>query len=105
MGANGKMGNKVSTCLYINKKVLENAKQAGLNVSKVSENALVEAIGLLSGPKLETVLNSQAPFDLEGRGRDSNPGARLHRPVDYQATCSTHTFFCEMFLKSLSTLY
>jgi len=47
MGARGEMVTKVNTCLYIDKGVLENAKRLGLNISKVSENALVEAIGLL----------------------------------------------------------
>jgi post-segregation antitoxin (ccd killing protein) len=84
MGANGKMGIKKSTCIYLNKEILETAKQMGLNVSRVSENALKEAIDRLTEPKRETGLNSQA--DREGRGRDSNPGARLHRPVGYQAT-------------------
>jgi hypothetical protein len=39
MGARGEMGSKASTCLYLDKKIVETAKQAGLNVSKVSENA------------------------------------------------------------------
>ena len=78
------MRKKVSTCLYSDKRVLETAKRVGLNVSRVSENALFEAIGRLSEPKRETGLGSQA--GIEGRGRDSNPGDRLHRPVDYQAT-------------------
>jgi hypothetical protein len=67
------MGNRKSTCLYINKKVLETAKQMGLNVSRVSENALKEAIERLNEPKLGTSLRS--PPHCEGRGRDSNPGA------------------------------
>jgi hypothetical protein len=73
MGACGKMGNKVSTCLYIDKGVLENAKRFGLNISKVSENALIEAINRLTEPKLGTSLSSLPR--REGRGRDSNPGA------------------------------
>ena len=80
------MGKKVSTCLYIDKGVLETAKKLGLNLSKVSENALVEAISKLTGTKLETSLGSRAPREDEGRGRDLNPGARLHRPIGYQAT-------------------
>ena len=80
----GIMNNKVSTCLYIDKDVLETAKQMGLNVSRVSENALKEAIGRLTELERETGLQSKARG--EGRGRDSNPGARLHRPVGYQAT-------------------
>ena len=42
---------KVSACLYIGRGVLETAKRLGLNVSRVSENALVEAIGRLQGPE------------------------------------------------------
>ena len=73
------MGSKKSTYLYLNREVVETAKKLGLNVSRVSENALVEAIERLKGPKRETSLNSQA--DFEGRDRDLNPGAGLHRPV------------------------
>jgi integrase/recombinase XerD len=69
---------KVSTCLYVSREVLANAKQLGLNVSKVSENALVEAIGRLRGPKPAT--GSACDEFGEGRDRDLNPGARLHRP-------------------------
>ena len=78
------MVTKVNTCIYLDREVLETAKEIGLNVSKVSENALIEAIGRLSGPELGTGLKSRPRG--EGRGRDSNPGARLHRPVGYQAT-------------------
>ena len=70
------MGNKASTCLYIDKGVLETAKQVGLNISKIAENALIEAIGRLTGPKRETGLSSPPRRE----GRDLNPGARLHRP-------------------------
>jgi len=75
MGARGNMGNKVSTCLYIDRKILETAKRVGLNVSRVSENALIEAVGRLEGPEPETGLRSQPQFCFEGRGRASNPGA------------------------------
>jgi hypothetical protein len=51
----------------------------GLNVSKVSENALIEAIGRLRGPEQGNGLRSRA--EVEGRDRDSDPGAGLHRPV------------------------
>jgi len=40
---------KVSACLYISREVLEAAKEAGLNISRVAENALIEAIGRLDG--------------------------------------------------------
>jgi hypothetical protein len=39
MGANGKMGNRKSTCLYLDKEIVETARRIGLNVSRVSENA------------------------------------------------------------------
>ena len=84
MGACVKVGSKKSTCLYINKEILETAKQIGLNISKVSENALIKAIRRLGGPDPGSGLDSRPR--LEGRGRDLNPGARLHRPVGYQAT-------------------
>ena len=80
------MGSKISTCLYIDKGVLETAKQLGLNVSSVAENGLIEAVRRLNGANPETDSNSQPNLDCEGRGRDLNPGARLHRPMGYQAT-------------------
>ena len=80
------MGSKVSTCLYIDKGVLEAARRVGLNISKVSENALVEAVGRLNGSEFKTGSRSQPENPWEGRGRDLNPGARLHRPIGYQAT-------------------
>ncbi len=78
--------NRVSTCLYIDKEVLRTAKDLGLNVSRVSENALAEAIGRLEGPEPETGVRNRSVSGLWGRGRDLNPGARLHRPIGYQAT-------------------
>jgi len=73
------MTSKKSTCLYLDSKIVETARRFGLNVSKVSENALVEAIGRLRGMKQENGLNSTPR--AEGRDRDSNPGAGLHRSV------------------------
>jgi post-segregation antitoxin (ccd killing protein) len=73
------MGKKKSTCLYLDAIVVETARKLGLNISKVSENALIQAIRKLRSPEQETDLNSRA--NLEGRDRDSNPGAGLHRPV------------------------
>jgi hypothetical protein len=43
-------GGKVSACLCISREVLETARRSGLNLSRVSENALIEAIGRLQGP-------------------------------------------------------
>jgi post-segregation antitoxin (ccd killing protein) len=44
-------GGKVSTCLYIDKEVLETARLIGLNISRASENGLIGAIARLSRPK------------------------------------------------------
>ena len=60
------MGSKNSTCLYLDREVVATAKRMGLNVSKVSENALKEAIDRLKGPKPETRLDSSPPS--KGRG-------------------------------------
>ena len=87
------MTNKTSTCLYIDRGVLEAARQVGLNVSRVAENALVEAIARLTGQKIATALDSRAFYEGEGRGRDLNPGARLHRPIGYQATSPRPLFY------------
>ena len=84
-------GTKVSTCLYIGREVLEAAKKSGLNLSRVAENALIEAVGRLHCPEPETARNRASVG--EGRDRDLNPGARLHRPIGYQAT-SPRPLFC-----------
>ena len=42
---------KVPAWLYISMEVLETARRSGLNLSRVSENALIEAIGRLQGPE------------------------------------------------------
>ena len=78
------MGNRRSACLCIDEEILETAKRIGLNVSKVSENALKEAIRRLGDSETGTGLLGRPR--LEGRGRDSNPGARLHRPAEDQET-------------------
>ena len=87
------VSNKVSTCLYIDRKIMKTAKEVGLNMSKVAENALAEAIGKLTGSKQETAFKNQPSVNFEGRGRDLNPGARLHRPMGYQATSPRPQFW------------
>jgi len=59
------MNKKVSTCLYIDKGVLETARNAGLNISRVAENALVEAVGRLTGTKPATGADGN-PVGMEG---------------------------------------
>jgi post-segregation antitoxin (ccd killing protein) len=66
------MTSKVSTCLYMDREVIETAKKVGLNISKVSENALIEAIGKLTGTEPRNSLQSRPPVNIEGRGRDLN---------------------------------
>jgi len=68
-------GKKVSTCLYIDRKILEAAKKSGLNLSRVSENALVEAIGRLEG---------RVAGAGECGGRDSDP--RRPPPEDLKSS-------------------
>jgi post-segregation antitoxin (ccd killing protein) len=44
MGQHGVMGKRVSTCVYIDREVIETDRKLGLNVSRVSENVLKEAV-------------------------------------------------------------
>ena len=73
MGAYGKMGNRRSVCLYIDRGVLETAREMGLNLSRVSENALREAVGRLGGP--ETVLNVRRDYRAGAGIRTRAPGS------------------------------
>ena len=61
---------KVSTCLYIGREVLETAKESGLNLSRVSEKALVEAIRKLDGPEARKKAVGSPGLLVRG---DSNP--------------------------------
>ena len=88
------MGNKKPTCLHLDQGVVETAGQIGLNVSKVSENALIEAIVRLSSRNRGTGLVGQV--HVEGRGRDSNPGARLHRPSNIDVLLQDFYDFCKV---------
>ena len=73
-----KLGKKVVTSIRLDQDILRTAKEIGLNVSRVSENALKEAIKRLQTPVQHTETKE---VQREGRGRDLNPGGRLHRPV------------------------
>jgi len=68
MKASGVIGNRKSTCLYLDSKILETAKQAGLNIGKASQNALIKAIEQVCGLEQENSLRSRT--DYEGQGRD-----------------------------------
>ena len=86
------MGNEKSTCLYLDQEVVETLKKFGLNVSMVSENALFDAIRHLM--KLEQATSVQSLINIEGR--DSNPGARLHRPSNIDVLLQEFYDFCKV---------
>jgi post-segregation antitoxin (ccd killing protein) len=68
MVACGIMRRKASTCLYIDRKVMEIAKNLGVNVSRVSENALIAAIGRLQNPETRNESNGSAEPLVRGVG-------------------------------------
>ena len=68
------MTDKVSTCLYIDKGVLQAAHEIGLNASKVAENGLVEAVRRLNGADSETGLGLRQKTWFEGPGPGFEPG-------------------------------
>jgi post-segregation antitoxin (ccd killing protein) len=82
------MPDKVRTNITIDPEVLKKARELGLNVSKISENALKEYIRRLEGSSQQTETNGgyvdtrsvSHQQDWCGR-RDLNPGYRLGRPM------------------------
>ena len=72
-----KMGKKVVTSIRIDQEVLQTAKKLGLSVSKVSENALKEAIRKLRTPTrpMENRLTAEGcpAQPVWWTGRDLNP--------------------------------
>jgi post-segregation antitoxin (ccd killing protein) len=54
------MGTKKRILLYIDSETIRKARELGLNLSKVSENALKEAITRISAPKAETIQKVRA---------------------------------------------
>ncbi len=68
--------NKKSVMVYLDPKVVKEARELGLNLSKVSENALKEAIRRLKGESCQNILNSHFSDTSESEewtGRDLNP--------------------------------
>ena len=49
------MTSKTSTTIYLNAELINIAKESGLNISKICENALKIAINRLKGSNLETM--------------------------------------------------
>jgi post-segregation antitoxin (ccd killing protein) len=81
-------GKKANVVITLPPELAQKAKDLGLNISKIAENALREYVRRLEGVSSQTKTNgglvdarSASHQQHEGRGRDSNPGARLHRPV------------------------
>jgi len=84
---------KVSACLYIGRGVLETAKRLGLNVSRVSENALTEAIGRLQGPEAGSGLGNVVrgvgfgptnPCGIAASGRPNGNGLVSAESIDWE---------------------
>ena len=80
------MTRKTRTNITVDPDVLRKAHELGLNVSKVCENALKDAIRRLEQPTIQTETNggyidarSVSFEDRRSLGRDSNP-----RPPPYQ---------------------
>ena len=53
------MGKQIVTSIRIDEEVFREAKELGLNVSKITENALKEALRRLKGDDCPNILNSQ----------------------------------------------
>jgi hypothetical protein len=76
--------------ITISPHMLDEARNRNLNISRICEQALASIIDYIQTqdkPSFEIL--GKASFQegfVEGRGRDLNPGARLHRPIGYQAT-------------------
>jgi post-segregation antitoxin (ccd killing protein) len=71
------MGSKKKVLLYIDAETVTKAKESGLNLSKVAENSLKEAVRRLKGMKSETDCQNGAHCsgsnDRLCREWDSNP--------------------------------
>ena len=67
------MGEKTYTSIYIDKEVLEKAREIGLNVSKTCENALKEAIRRLEGSNNPNKGGIGTVGSNWWTGRDSDP--------------------------------
>jgi hypothetical protein len=69
---------KKNVVIYLDPKIMQEAKELGLNVSKICENALKMAI-----EQIKPIYGKKSPENSEkwcGR-RDLNPGRWLGRPM------------------------
>jgi post-segregation antitoxin (ccd killing protein) len=71
------MTNKTTISIYIDEDI---AKEIGLNISKLCENCLKQAINALGHTKIQTETNGGSDTKVWCSGRDLNPGLRLERP-------------------------
>jgi hypothetical protein len=83
------MGKRKMTTIRIDAELLKKAHDLGLNVSKISENALKDAIERMERPKTQTdggkhleKVEKRGVWDLNPRGPKDH---RLSRPAPYQA--------------------
>ena len=81
---------KITVGITISPQILAEARNRNLNISRICEQALQSILDYIQ-PETQTESSeflSPGSFvkKEEGRGRDLNPGARLHRPIGYQAT-------------------
>jgi len=83
MGTNENIGMKKSTCLYLDHGVVETAKQLGLNVSKVCEKALVEAISRLKEPKQATGIQARSALRVGAGIRTRRQAPQACGPSGY----------------------
>ena len=106
------MGKKKNVLLYLDEDVVEEAKELGLNLSKVCENALKEAIKRLKGENCEN--NSYSPFSNRMAGHTNKkmvrppgfePGLGAWRaPVLVQSRPRPQSHFYEVNLKISSSV-
>ena len=88
------MGTKKRILLYIDTETIQKAKELGLNLSKVSENALKEAIRRLRDPNPQTQPSGgafQSENSAEWTEGDLNPRppeckSGIHTRLNYQPT-------------------
>jgi hypothetical protein len=80
------MGKSKVASIRIDEDVLREAKELGLNISKISENALKEAIKRLKG---ENILNSHSSDDFSFKRIPMYITFLIMRKVSYLALFST----------------
>ncbi len=75
---------KKTISIYLNKKLVERARNYNLNLSKVTENALNTILSQIEPQNYQSIhFLNECSFGkkiLWCSGRDSNPGLRLERP-------------------------